>query len=70
MQAIEITAIPTLLDLLFLEGSIVSIDAMGARKKIATKIRAKKADDVLSLKGKDSNLHDDVRLFLSSEIEK
>ena len=38
----EITAIPKLLDLLFLEGAIVSIDAMGAQKKIAKKIRVKK----------------------------
>jgi len=66
----EITAIPKLLDLLFLEGAIVSIDAMGAQKKIAKKIRSKKADYVLALKGNQSTLHDDVTLFLSKEIEK
>jgi Transposase len=34
----EITAIPKLLDLLSLEGAIVSIDAMGTQKKIAKNI--------------------------------
>lgn len=66
----EITAIPKLLDLLALEGTIVSIDATGTQKKIAKKIRQKKADYVLALKGNHSSLHDDIRLFLSSEIEK
>ena len=66
----EITAIPKLLDLLAIEGAIVSIDAMGTQKKIAKKIRQKKADYVLSLKGNHSKLHDDISLFLSSEIEK
>lgn len=66
----EITAIPKLLDLLALEGKIVSIDAMGTQKKIAKKIRQKKADYVLALKGNHSSLHDDIRLFLSSEIAK
>ena len=33
----EITAIPKLLDLLSIEGNIVSIDAMGTQKKIAKK---------------------------------
>ena len=69
-QSNEMTAIPKLLDLLAIEGSIVSIDAMGTQKKIAKKIRGKKADYVLSLKGNHSTLHDDIRLFLSAEIEK
>lgn len=66
----EITAIPKLLDLLAIEGAIVSIDAMGTQKKIAKKIREKKADYVLALKGNHSTLHDDICLFLSTEIEK
>ena len=66
----EITAIPKSLDLLAIEGAIISIDAMGTQKKIAKKIREKKADYVLSLKGNHSTLHDDVRLFLSAEIKK
>jgi predicted transposase YbfD/YdcC len=66
----EITAIPKLLDLLTLDGKIVSIDAMGTQKKIAKKIRKKNADYVLALKGNHSRLHDDIRLFLSTEIKK
>ena len=57
----EITAIPKLLELLALEGMIVSIDAMGTQKEIARKIREKKADYVLALKGNHSTLHDDIR---------
>jgi hypothetical protein len=48
----EIRAIPELLDMLFIKGAIVTIDAMGCQKEIATKIvKEKKADYVLSLKG-------------------
>ena len=46
----EITAIPKLLELLWLEGSIVTIDAMRTQKKIAAKIVEKKADYIFSLK--------------------
>jgi predicted transposase YbfD/YdcC len=66
----EITAIPKLLDLLALEGSIVSIDAMGTQKQLAHMIRQKKADYLLALKGNHRQLHEDIRLFLSREIEK
>src|SRR5262249_45414236 len=40
----EIVAIPKLLDLLAIEGAIVSIDAMGCQRDIASKIVDKKAD--------------------------
>jgi predicted transposase YbfD/YdcC len=56
----EITAIPDLLDALFLEGSTVSIDAMGCQKDIAEKIVEKKADYVLALKGNHPTLQEDV----------
>lgn len=46
----EITAIPQLLDLLTLEGCVVTIDAMGCQKVIAQKIRQRKADYVLQVK--------------------
>ena len=57
----EITAIPQLLELLHLSGCIVTIDAMGCQKKIAQKIRDKKADYVLSVKDNQGNLHQDVQ---------
>ena len=47
----EITAIPELLQVLALEGCIVTIDAMGCQKTIAGKIIDKGADYVLGLKG-------------------
>ncbi|MBV7276526.1 ISAs1 family transposase [Clostridium sp. PL3] len=56
----EITAIPKLLDLLFVKNCIVTIDAMGTQTKIAEKIIDKKADYVLALKGNQTNLHTDV----------
>lgn len=57
----EITAIPKLLDLVEIKGSVVTIDAMGTQKKVAKKIRAKEADYVLALKGNQSNLHKEVQ---------
>lgn len=56
----EITAIPQLLDDLYLAGSIVTLDAMGSQTKIAQKIIDKKADYVLALKGNQGQLHQDV----------
>jgi predicted transposase YbfD/YdcC len=46
----EITAIPQLLELLDLEGVIVSIDAMGNQKEIARQVTEGGADYVLALK--------------------
>lgn len=65
----EITAIPELLRLLELEGCIVTIDAMGCQKNIAETIVCKNADYVFSLKGNQSNLHDDVKLFFQTQKE-
>lgn len=59
----EITAIPVLLDALYIEKQIVTIDAMGCQKAIAEKIREKKADYVLALKGNQGQLHDDIELY-------
>lgn len=57
----EITAIPQLLAVLDLEGCIVTIDAMGAQKAIAQQIIEGGGDYVLSLKGNQGNLHQDVQ---------
>ena len=66
----EITAIPELLDLLEIEGAIVTIDAMGCHRKIARKIREKKADYIFSLKGNQGTLRDDVELFFKEQGER
>jgi predicted transposase YbfD/YdcC len=59
----EIKAIPDLLDGINIKGHIITIDAMGCQTDIAKKIRLKKADYVLALKGNQGTLHDDVRLY-------
>jgi predicted transposase YbfD/YdcC len=57
----EITAIPALLDLLNIEGCVVSIDAMGTQSEIADSIIAKKADYLLSVKGNQKQLHEEIK---------
>ncbi len=52
----EITAIPLLLNLLDVEGSIVTIDAIGTQTNIAQKIIKNKADYILSVKGNQKEL--------------
>ena len=59
----EITAIPKLLKLLELNGSIVTIDAIGTQKTIAEAIVEKQADYVLAVKGNRPNLHEEVKWF-------
>ncbi len=59
----EITAIPKLLDMLEVNGCIVTIDAMGTQTEIAKKITEKGADYILSLKENQKTLYEDVRLF-------
>jgi predicted transposase YbfD/YdcC len=60
----EITAIPALLDLLYLKGAIVTIDAAGCQKKIVRKILKRGAGYVISLKGNQSTMHDEIRAFM------
>lgn len=56
----EITAIPKLLKMLDLSGSLVTIDAMGTQKEIAKGIIDADADYLLALKGNQGNLKDEV----------
>jgi predicted transposase YbfD/YdcC len=57
----EITAIPSLLEVLELKGALVSIDAMGCQKEIASKIKSCNADYLLGLKGNQATMLDDVQ---------
>jgi len=52
----ELSAIEKLLDLLDLNGAVVTIDAIGCQRKIARKIRAAKAHYVLQVKANQSRL--------------
>ena len=56
----EITAIPQLLDLLDLQGCIVTIDAMGCQREIAQQITDGGAD-YLAVKENQGQLHDGIR---------
>jgi len=69
-KANEIVAIPKLLEMLAIEGAIVTIDAMGCQRAIAQKIVDKKADYVLALKGNQGSLCDDVELFAAEQKAK
>src|SRR5271167_4836212 len=62
-----IVAIPALLEMLAIEGAIVSIDAMGCQRDISATIIAKKADYVLALKGNQGTLREDVQLFATEQ---
>ncbi|QTH40755.1 ISAs1 family transposase [Cohnella sp. LGH] len=66
----EITAIPELLQLLYLKGCIVTIDAMGTQKEIATTIIEQGADYVLQVKDNQKTLREDVDLYLEQEVMK
>ena len=63
----EIVAIPALLDMLAIEGAVITIDAMGCQRDIAKKIVDKKADYVLALKGNQGTLREDVELFATEQ---
>lgn len=64
----EITAIPALLELLVLKGSIVTIDAMGTQRAIAQAIVDKGADYVLALKGNQSTLAEEVKVLFREPL--
>jgi predicted transposase YbfD/YdcC len=52
----EITAVPQLLELLALEGALVTLDAMHCQKETARKIRARGGDYLLTVKGNQEQL--------------
>ncbi|HEU0143150.1 MAG TPA: ISAs1 family transposase [Nitrososphaera sp.] len=56
----EITAIPALLEILVLKGCMVTLDAMGCQRTIAEKIVEANADYLLSVKGNQEFLLDDI----------
>lgn len=66
----EITAIPKLLELLELRGSVVTIDAAGCQKDIAAQIVARGGDYLLALKGNQPTLHAEVSDFFLRQCER
>lgn len=65
----EITAVPALLELLDVEGAVVSLDAMHCQKDTAQAIREAGADYLLTVKDNQKTLHEDVKLFFDDAIE-
>jgi predicted transposase YbfD/YdcC len=56
----EITALPELMDLLDLKGTIITTDALNTQKEVAEKAIEKDADYVLPVKGNHPILHDEI----------
>jgi predicted transposase YbfD/YdcC len=65
----EITAIPELLRLVDINGAIITIDAMGAQKVIATQIIDGGGDYILALKGNQETLHQAVIEHIDEQLE-
>lgn len=61
----EITAIPKLLEVIDIKGTIVTIDAMGCQRNIAAKIVDKGANYVLALKGNQETLADEIENYFN-----
>jgi predicted transposase YbfD/YdcC len=63
----EMTAIPQLLEVLALDGCIVTIDAIGTQTKIAERIVERGADYVLAVKANQATLLDDIRFVFQED---
>jgi len=64
----EITAIPELLRLVDIKGTIITIDAMGTQKAIAEQIIDSGADYVLALEGNQETLQQEVIDHIDEQI--
>jgi predicted transposase YbfD/YdcC len=65
----EITAIPKLLQLLEISGSVVTIDAMGCQTAIAEKIVSSGADYALAVKDNQPTLHAGIEAHFIDHME-
>jgi predicted transposase YbfD/YdcC len=65
----EITAIPALLDLLDLNGALVTIDAMGCQKAIAQKIVDQGGHYALTVKDNQDHLLEDIQQVLAKAFD-
>lgn len=64
----EITAIPKLLEMLELSGSLVTLDAMGCQTDIAKQIVDAGGDYVLAVKGNQPTLRDGIESFFMAHL--
>jgi predicted transposase YbfD/YdcC len=65
----EIPAIPQLLELLDINGALVTIDAMGCQKEIAAKIVERGGDYVLTVKDNQPTLLDEIQKCFEETLE-
>jgi predicted transposase YbfD/YdcC len=65
----EIPAIPQLLQLLEVQGALVTIDAMGCQKEIAQAIVDKKGDYVLTVKDNQPTLRANLEAYFEKALE-
>ena len=65
----EITAIPKLLEILEISGSLVTIDAMGCQTAIAASIVRHKADYCLAVKGNQPTLFEGIYSFFDQHCD-
>jgi len=65
----EITAIPELLKLLDLKGTLVTIDAMGCQKAIAQQIVDQGGNYLLAVKGNQEHLLDDIQETVTKALD-
>jgi predicted transposase YbfD/YdcC len=61
----EITAVPKLLEMLSLKGTIVTVDALNCQREIAQKIIGQGGNYAFALKGNQGTLHNDVVTYFN-----
>jgi predicted transposase YbfD/YdcC len=66
----EITAIPEVLELLDLDGAVVTIDAIGTQEAIVNQIRDGQGDYVLAVKENQPHLYEDVLTSFDQHFSK
>lgn len=65
----EITAVPELLELLDIEGVVITTDAMSCQKEIVKKIREKNADYVIGLKDNQPIFRKETEEYFDSALK-
>jgi predicted transposase YbfD/YdcC len=66
----EITVLPDLLEVLEVEGCLVTIDAMGTQREIAEQITSRGGEYVLALKSNHPRLYGDVTSFFEDAVDR
>tara|TARA_R110002050_G_scaffold109799_2_gene221481 strand:+ start:716 stop:1675 length:960 start_codon:yes stop_codon:yes gene_type:complete len=66
----EITAIPQLIELLELNHTVITIDAMGCQQNIASKIIENEANYILAVKNNQKNLFEDIEFSFNRTTSK